>query len=263
MTQFVCIGVPYWLGDRQFPSAVDKIKESGLHQEIGAEWIDIQPDFPAHEDKVVAVNQALAKVLAEHAQQFPLVFVGDCTSALGMMKGLENQYPAIVWYDGHGDFNTNDTTPSGFLGGMPLAFLTGRDNQHFMQAMDLAPVADEKVILIDARNLDPGEQENVTNSNIMHLPTVAAVNTYDFGGQNLYIHFDTDVIDSAELPATSYPEPDGPSVAEAIDSLKSVIQKGQVIAILFTLWNESLDGHEVAMEQTLKIIRAFVQTIEA
>ena len=31
-----------------------------------------------------------------------------------------------MWLDGHGDFNTPATTITGYLGGMPLAVLTGR-----------------------------------------------------------------------------------------------------------------------------------------
>ena len=33
---------------------------------------------------------------------------------------------ASLWLDAHGDFNTPETTPSGFLGGMCLAAACGR-----------------------------------------------------------------------------------------------------------------------------------------
>ena len=43
----------------------------------------------------------------------------------------------------------------------------------------------------------------------------------------IYIHFDTDVVDCAEMPAMSYPEPGGPSLKESIDSLKLVLAPGE------------------------------------
>jgi arginase family enzyme len=30
--------------------------------------------------------------------------------------------PVLVWLDAHGDFNTWETPPSGFIGGMPMSY---------------------------------------------------------------------------------------------------------------------------------------------
>ena len=62
-----------------------------------------------------------------------------------------------MWLVSHGDFNTWETTPSGFLGGMPLAMLTGRGDQRMLEAVGLDPLADNQVWLSDARDLDPGD----------------------------------------------------------------------------------------------------------
>jgi arginase len=40
--------------------------------------------------------------------------------------GLE---PMVVWLDAHGDFNTDETTITGYVAGMPIAMITGRGNQ--------------------------------------------------------------------------------------------------------------------------------------
>ena len=50
---------------------------------------------------------------------FPGLAVADSLRRAGVP-------PVLVWLDAHGDFNTPETTPSGFLGGMPLAMLVGR-----------------------------------------------------------------------------------------------------------------------------------------
>ena len=136
MSKYVCIGVPYYLGEaRPEREEVEALRHSGIAAELKAEWVEIEPDFAAADDPVVAVNRALAEAIRAHADRVPVVFANDCTSCLGMVKGLEAQAPAILWYDSHGDFNTPETTPSGFLGGMPLAALVGRGNQHLMRGL--------------------------------------------------------------------------------------------------------------------------------
>src|SRR5262245_38214791 len=47
----------------------------------------------------------------------PIVVSGDCTTSLGILTGVQRKGldPAIVWFDAHGDFNTDETTVSGYL----------------------------------------------------------------------------------------------------------------------------------------------------
>jgi len=257
MKNYVCIGVPYCLGEA-LPERreVEALRRSGIADELQADWIDIEPDFAAVADRVVAVNRSLAAAIKAQAPKIPVVFANDCTSCLGMVKGLEALAPAILWYDSHGDFNTPETTPSGFLGGMPLAALVGRGNQHLMCGVDLEPVAESDVIVTDVRNLDPEEGIMLRESEVTICETLAEVTAGALPDRPLYVHFDTDVVDCAEMPAMSYPEPGGPSLNECIASLKHVLELGKVEGILFSLWNDTLDKSAETMAATLQLIRA-------
>lgn len=257
MSKFVCIGVPYYLGEAIAQRReVEALRQSGIATELDAEWVEIAPDFDTAEDPVVAVNRALAKEIQAHAEKIPVVFANDCTSCLGMVKGLEAKTPMILWYDSHGDFNTPETTPSGFLGGMPLAALVGRGNQHLMRGLDLAPIDEADVFVTDVRNLDPEEGKMLRESDVTIFENLDALNAAPLSGRPLYIHFDTDVVDCAEMPAMSYPEPGGPSLNESINSLKSVMAQGNIAGILFSLWNDTLERSDEAMDATLRLIRA-------
>ena len=259
MSKYVCIGVPYYLGEaKPERGEVEALRRSGIAQELAAEWVDIAPDFAASHDPVVAVNRALAAAIGANADKVPVVFANDCTSCLGMVKGLAARAPAILWYDSHGDFNTPETTPSGFLGGMPLAALVGRGNQHLMRGLALEPIAEADVFITDVRNLDPEEEVMLRSSEATIFETLDDLAAAALPGRPLYIHFDTDVIDCEEMPAMSYPEPNGPSLAEAIASLRLVLAKSDAAGILFSLWNDTLDGNGQAQEATLKLIRALV-----
>ena len=77
------------------------------------------------------------------------------------MAGLQaaGLSPVLVWLDGHGDFNIPETSPSGFLGGMPLAMMVGRGDPAFGRSVGLTPISEQDVWLVGARDIDPPEQE--------------------------------------------------------------------------------------------------------
>ena len=256
MTSYICIGVPYWLGESTAGrTEVESIKNSGIAQELGAEWVDIQPDFTAFDNPVIAVNRAIADAIKAHSDKTPIVFASDCTSCLGMVKGLESHQPAILWYDSHGDFNTPETSPSGFLGGMPLAAMVGRGNEHLMQGMELTPISEADVIVTDARNLDPEEGDMMRSSDVTIYEQVDDLLTASLPNKPIYIHFDTDVVDSADMPAMNYPEANGPSLDETAKTLKHVVDNNHIAGVLFSLWNDSLDGADQALAGTLELVR--------
>jgi arginase len=56
-----------------------------------------------------------------------LILSGNCgPAALSAVGTLNPQTTGVVWFDAHGDFNTPNTSASGFLDGMSLAVLTRR-----------------------------------------------------------------------------------------------------------------------------------------
>src|SRR4051794_41497975 len=58
---------------------------------------------------------------------FPLLLAGDCSVALTTLPTALRHRPEarVLWLDAHGDFNTPETSPSRFLGGMSLAGACG------------------------------------------------------------------------------------------------------------------------------------------
>jgi arginase len=264
MVEFVCIGVPYFIGERiPANNAVDILRASGIADELGAAWVDVKPDFASAPDAVTAVNQALAATLKAHSGKFPLVFAGDCTMCIGVTSALAAHQPAIVWLDAHGDFNTNETTLSNFLGGMPLAALVGRDNQHWLQGVNLAPIAETDVIISDARDLDPQEGVNLRASDLTLLPNISDLLTAPLPDKPLYIHLDLDVVHLDDMPAVSYPATGGSSVTDIIAALRRILRDGQVICVLFTLWKADLPGADTAHQSTLHVVRAIAAELNA
>jgi arginase len=114
--------------------------------------------------------QAIAHAVARAGRS--LLLSGDCTTALGAVAGLQRRHRdlAVVWLDGHGDFNTPATTSTGYRGGMPLAMLTGCARELLADPLGVRPVAEGDVVLVDARDLDPAERDALAASRVRRVP---------------------------------------------------------------------------------------------
>jgi arginase len=264
MSKIVFLAVPYWLGrQEQDVSAIEAVRASGIAEEFGAEWRLIRPDND--ENPVNAVNRAVAAAVQEAtaAHQIPFIIAGDCTVCLGNMKGLEAFSPNVLWYDAHGDFNTPESSRSGFLGGMPLAAMVGMGNQDLLEGIGLEPVEESRIILSDGRDLDPEEAELVRDSEVLHLSNLAQLHDIDWKNAPLYIHFDCDVVRLEDLPAVSYPARGGPSIEETIASLRHAVRSSELKALHVTCWNNSLAGAEQSRDAVLAAIRVVAEELGA
>jgi arginase len=211
--------------------------------------------------------QALAdEVAAVRADgHLPVAIVGDCTFSIGVLAGLQRTVPelTLVWYDAHGDFNTPQTTPSGFIGGMPLAMLCGRGEQTIVNGAAARIQPEANIILTDARDLDPGEKEAVAESGLTHLSGVADILSLELPDRPIYIHFDCDVLRLGDLSAVNYPAEGGPPLEIIEESLSHLASTGRLAALSVTMWNPEEDDDDRKAEQTvLGIVERLVERLQ-
>lgn len=262
MVELVFIGVPYWLGLKdEYSGSVEIVRDTGIAAEFDAEWQMVEPKFEQHDHPVNATNVAVADAIKQNKGKIPFIIAGDCTTCLGNMKGLEDSKPDVFWVDSHGDFNTPETTPSNFLGGMPLAAMVGRGNQNLMTGIGLEPVPESKIVLTDGRDLDEGEAVLVAESDLLHIPTLTNVGNIMWGKRPVYIHFDGDVIHLDDYPAVNYPAEGGPTLYESIEAMLHVIRHSIVVGVHFTIWNNSFEGAEKSQATMMKLIRTLAKEI--
>ena len=50
--------------------------------------------------------------------QLAVVLAGSCNASLGVLAGFDHSRCGAVWLDAHADFNSPDSTASGFFPGM-------------------------------------------------------------------------------------------------------------------------------------------------
>lgn len=131
------------------------------------------------------------------AGRFPVLVAGDCSIAITTLPTVVRHVPGVhvLWLDAHGDFNTPETTPSGFLGGMCLAAACGKwDAELVEETVDPA-----RVVLCGVRDLDGQEQVLLETSGVRQVRPSQLADELD--GEEVYVHLDCDVLDPTVLPA--------------------------------------------------------------
>lgn len=207
--------------------------------------------------------QQVSKIAA--AGDLPLSIAGDCVSSMGMLAGLQQagrEPQRILWLDAHGDFHTWATTQTQYLGGMPLAMLVGRLDRRKAQRDSIAamraavgarPYPEERIVLSDARDLDPGEKEALRASSIVRC-SFDAVLAHLSPQETLYVHFDTDVLDESErMPALKYHVPEGPRL-EQMAALFERLRDYRVVAVSVSSWHAEHDADGKAARACLDLL---------
>ena len=189
----------------------------------------------------------------------PIVLSGDCTASLGTIAGLQRagMEPSIVWYDAHGDVQTLETTHSGYLGGFPLRILVGYRPELIAARLGLRPVAEECVVLVDARDLDPPEVTYLERAAIRRSE-VADLDADRLPDSPIYLHLDLDVVDPEQLPGLRYPAPGGLGWLPVVDSVRRVLDSGRVAAVgIGCTWHPGRGAGERASPELEGVLRAW------
>jgi arginase len=203
----------------------DRLRKDGW--DVGIEEARIPEELPKLAT-VIAVGRWIAKaVAAAHEQgRFPVVLSGGCLASVGVLTGLQRSRidPAVVWIDAHGDFNTEETSLSGYWDGMALASVCGLSLREVREGIGLQPLGVDRVVHLAGRSFDPLEIENVRRLGLAAIPPdrieiAGAASLEKLAGSPLYLHVDVDGLDPEDAPAAGFPEPGGPKLEEVLRAL--------------------------------------------
>jgi arginase family enzyme len=182
------------------------------------------------------VDDALA------AGAFPVLFASDCSICIATLPAVLRHVPdvTVLWLDAHGDFNTPDTTPSGFLGGMCLAAACGAWDAGF----DGPRVDPAQIVMCGVRDLDGGERVllETRGVGVVERPSELAGLV---AGRRVFVHLDLDVLDPSVLPAR-FPAPGGLSDGGLRTLLSEVAQTADVVGCEITAFAQPDRARRVA-----------------
>jgi arginase len=252
-------GVVAELRRRGFEVTVDTVERGGETKEIPT--------------AVVEANVALADRVASTlgAGAFPLILSGGCSACLGVLAGL-NSRVGVIWFDAHGDFNTPETTPSGFFDGMPLA--TGLCQQELWSRISrVPPAAPSETLLVGVRELDPGERDNLNNCDVQVVsgaeirasgvaaalgPRLAALKSRV---DEVYLHFDIDALDPAVAPGVDFRSSDGLSLADAEEAIRMIAAQLRLKAAALTAYNPDREENDRTLQAGLRLLTVIAAAV--
>lgn len=200
-----------------------------------------------------------AAAYAASADAMPIFLGGDHSISAGTVTGMARRAAEldrplfVLWLDAHPDFHTLDSTVSGNLHGVPLAYASGQPGfDGFFPALS-ARVDPKNICLLGIRSVDPAERqalraEGVTVNDMRtvdeygvaalirrFIERVAAANGM------LHVSLDVDFLDPAVAPAVGTTVPGGATFREAHLAMEMLSDSGLVSSFDLVELNPLLD----------------------
>ncbi|XKH49614.1 arginase [Chryseomicrobium palamuruense] len=209
--------------------------------------------------EVIETSTKLADKVSEvlSNNRFPLVLGGDHSIAIGTLAGLAKNYEnlGVIWYDAHADMNTEETSPSGNIHGMPLAVSMGLGHDKLVNIHGYAPkVKPENIVIIGARSVDPGERDLIKEKGMkvftMHeidkLGMTEVMNQAmwylrDREVDGVHLSLDLDGLDPLYTPGVGTPVPGGISYRESHLAMEMLASSNLITSAEFVEVNPILD----------------------
>jgi arginase len=205
---------------------------------------------------------------------FPLILGGDHSVAIGTIAGVASyavktrKRLGILWIDAHGDFNTERSTPSGNIHGMPLAVAIGLGARELTSVGgDFRKVDPKQVVLIGTRDLDDGERKNIKQSGV----SVFSMEEIDKDGMSavlgralrkmrdvdlLHVSLDVDAIDPSVAPGVGTPVKGGLNYREAHLIMETVNENGKMTSLEVVEVNPILDNRNQSAEFAVELVQS-------
>lgn len=216
---------------------------------------------------VSAVTEEVSNQVYNHAKDGKLVLTlgGDHSIAIGTISGTARAIRerlgreiAVIWVDAHADINTPETSESGNIHGMPVAFLTGlateENESTFGWLKEHHRLSTKKLVYIGLRDIDKGEKKILREHGIKAF-SMHDIDRHGIGkvmemalgwiGSDTPIHlsFDVDALDPMWAPSTGTPVRGGLTLREGDFIAECVAETGSLIALDLVEVNPSLDEH--------------------
>lgn len=188
---------------------------------------------------------------------FSLVLGGECSLIVGELQCLEqtrNGRIGLLWMDSHGDFNVPSTSPSGYIGGMCLAFACGRGPLITRELQKMMPlIGEERLVHLGSRALDAKEERMMRDSEMQVLSmkefrrlgaetsSRKVAQRLSDRADSIVCHFDVDVLDPSLVPSVNYPTENGLKLAEAVHVIRELLATGKLSVLNLTAYNADRD----------------------
>jgi len=210
--------------------------------------------------EIAAWTEAIAAAAYEHSgDALPIFLGGDHSLSAGTLTGLARRARErdrdlfVLWLDAHSDLHTLETTQSGNLHGVPVAYATGRGGfEDWFPPLEAA-VAPERICMMGTRSVDPAERAALRQSGM----TIFDMRSIDENGivallqpfldrvkaanGLLHVSLDVDFLDPGIAPGVGTTVPGGATFREAHLIMEILHDSGLVTSLDLAELNPFLD----------------------
>jgi arginase len=219
---------------------------------------EIQSGFELMRMLAAAVREARG------AGRFPIVLAGNCNTAVGTLAGLGTDSTGVAWFDAHADFNTPETTTSGFLDGTAVAIISGRCwTQLAATVPGFSPIPDDRICLIGTRDIDSLESALLDDSAVTvvsprrlkeSLPK--ALGSVGEHVDDIYVHLDLDALDAEVASANKFAVSGGLTLQDMDFALSRIGDAFRITGAALTAYDPEADADGSAARAAIQLVKA-------
>ena len=291
-TDATLIGVPLDLGAEnlgvdigpdafRYQKLVDKLTSVGIQVSDGGNLpvrdraeLSIGNPRLHYLDEIVRVNEALAAKTAGafRSDQKVIVIGGDHSVNLGAVSGASvalNGQLGLIYFDAHGDMNTDETTLSGNIHGMHLASLMGFGAAELKNVYgEHTKLPKENLLHIGGSDFDQAELDLIRDENLQAFtlydvltqglgPLIRLIDELAARVPNIWISLDLDSIDKLYAPGAGMPNAKGLMYREIAVLAEHIGQKCNVVGVDVVEYNPLQDEQNKTAELGIELIAKF------
>lgn len=226
-------------------------------------------------DEIIKTSKLLADKVEKVLEKgdFPLCLGGDHSMALGTISGIASFCKkrklklGVIWIDAHSDMNTDETSPTGNIHGMPLAALMGLGCDELVNLLGFSPkLLPENCALIGIRSIDEAEKINIKKLKVpiytmndidklgIHRIIAKVLKQFREKVDHIHISFDVDSVDPSVAPGVGTPVPGGLSYREAHLLMEIIAECGCMSSLEVAEANPILDHKNQSASFTAELI---------
>lgn len=209
-------------------------------------------------EQVLDVNNRLYHSVEEtlKAGHFPVILGGDHSIAAGSISAVSKHYKniGIIWIDAHGDWNNEESSPSGNMHGMPFSAVCGHGPECMVDFGQGPVYVDPRhCVQIGGRDIDTMERVRMKEAGVTVFPINVidklgmeevirrAIHVAGTGTEGIHLSFDVDAITPEAAPGTGTIVHSGLTVREAFLAVETLAESEKLLAVDMVEVNPILD----------------------
>jgi arginase len=229
-----------------------------------------------HLDEVVTWNRSVYEAVdgALGAGRLPILLGGDHCLAIGSISAIARRVRArgqklrVLWLDAHSDVNTETTSPSGNIHGMPAACLLGHGpaaltgwsgeraalGHDAIRFLGIRSVDAEEKAAIRALGLSVFDMRHIDEHGMRTTMTEALQDVDD--DTHLHVSFDLDCLDPDYAPGVGTGVRGGPTWREMQLCMEMIADTGRLGSVDVVELNPALDVRNRTAEVAVELIES-------